>query len=330
MAKRRLTKRQISRIAAKQQQNQSSTTDIDDDTHFEAEQTGFVVAHFGTQVLVQSTANALVQQRAHFRANTPNLVVGDKVRWQAGVDTGVVNSRLDRKNKLERPDFRGTPKTVAANIDKLFIIVAPEPPTYSNLIDRYIVACHYHDMTPVIVLNKVDLAPEKVNPCREIVAVYRDLGYQVIELSTKSGCGMQELKASMKDTNVMLAGQSGVGKSSLTNILAPNANTIVGELSHAAAKGKHTTTASHWFALDNGGGLIDSPGIREFSLNHLSPDDILRGFTECVAHYGQCQFRDCNHLNAKGCAILANATAGNITENRLSSFHLLIKECNNT
>lgn len=326
MAKRRLTKRQQARIAQNQVSKSPTVIDAAIENTLQAEQDGFVVAHFGTQVLVQSTGNTLQQQRAHLRANTAALVVGDNVRWQAGAEIGVVNRRQPRRNVLERPDHRGKPRAVAANIEKLFIVIAPEPTAHTNFIDRYIVACKHHNMEPVLVLNKIDQTGAALTRARTIVQQYRNLGYTCLELSSKTGTGIAALRATIDGHQVMLAGQSGVGKSSLTNALIPHTNTAVGSLSHAASQGRHTTTASHWYAVGNGG-LIDSPGIREFSLNHLSRNDILAGFKECQNLLGQCQFRDCSHQNAKGCAIIAAAENGNIPDTRLKSLYVLLNEC---
>ena len=326
MAKRRLTKRQQARIAQNQESKGPAVIDTEIESSLQAEQAGFVVAHFGTQVLVQSTGNSNVQQRAYMRANTPALVVGDKVLWQAGLDIGVVNNRLPRRNMLERPDHRGKPRAVAANIEKLFVVIAPEPPAYYNFIDRYLVACEYHNMQPVLVLNKIDIEGDTLDASREILQLYRDIGYECLEVSSTTGQGLDELRQAISGHQIMLAGQSGVGKSSLTNELIPDANTAVGALSHVAPSGRHTTTASHWYAVGDGG-LIDSPGIREFSLNHMSQNDILAGFMECQALLEHCKFRDCSHQNTKGCAIIAAAEAGIIPEPRLRSLYVLLNEC---
>lgn len=326
MAKRRLTKRQISRIQSKQRKDNAAIEELIDEATLEDEQTGFVVAHFGTQVLVQSSTNAAIRQRCHFRANTEGLVVGDKVRWQAGDALGVVNARLARTNVLERPGHRGHAKAVVANIDVLAIVVAAAPPVYRNLIDRYLVAAHAYDMEPILIANKSDMPTEDRAELIDICKDYRQLGYPVFEISTKTGLGIEAFTAAIQEKNFMLAGQSGVGKSSLTNVLVPDANMQIGELSHAADKGRHTTTASHWFALECGGGLIDSPGIREFGINHLSPEAVISGFFDCAPFASQCQFRDCNHVNAKGCAVIAAADQGKISTLRLQSFQQLYVE----
>jgi len=326
MAKRRLTKRQISRISAKQRKANQAIDNTLDEAQLDAETSGFVVAHFGTQVLIQSSTNPTIRQRCHFRANTETLVVGDNVRWQSGEELGVVNARLPRNNVLERPGHRGHAKAVVANIDILAIVVAAAPPVYRHLIDRYLVAAHAHNMRPIIIANKADIPVEKRT---ELIAINKDysaLGYNVVEVSTKQASGLDNLKSLIAGKNLMLAGQSGVGKSSLTNVLVPDANMQIGELSHAAEKGKHTTTASHWFAMECGGGLIDSPGIREFGINHLDPSDIISGFIECAPHTEHCQFRDCSHINAKGCALLAAAAEGKVSQQRLESFQHLYKE----
>ncbi len=288
------------------------------------EREGLVTAHYGTQVAVESSPGN--SQRCHMRANLEGLVTGDRVVWCEGEPTGVVVAQLDRETVLSRPDPYGKLKPIAANIDQIMVVIAPFPTPHANLVNRYLVAAETVGIEPVIVLNKMDLLsddPQMLQQMEELLAIYPSLGYRILRTSCLEG-GLQELHEALRERTSVFVGQSGVGKSSLVNVLLPDAALRVGALSESTQRGTHTTTTAQLFHLDCGGSLIDSPGIREFGLWHMSRDQIEQGFREFRDVLGTCKFRDCQHQHEPGCAILGAVESGAISPSRLASYRYIV------
>ncbi|MFK8019662.1 MAG: ribosome small subunit-dependent GTPase A [Pseudomonadales bacterium] len=316
MSKRRLTDQQRTRI----QQQQSESTDLQ----------GLVLANFGRQAEVRMLDSGDIQQ-FKVRANIQTLVAGDNVRVSS---EGSISALLPRRTELLRPDPQGRLKPVAANIDSVFVVVAPEPQAFANLIDRYLVAIAVSDMKPVLVLNKIDLLGQRDSALINMLGRYEALGIPLLRVSGTSGEGLSELASAFEQTTGVLVGQSGVGKSSLVNALHPEAVTAVGALSSSqeatdvsreGAKGTHTTTTARLFELPTGGALIDSPGIREFHLWHIEPDKVLRGFPDLEDITQTCKFRNCAHQGEKGCAVKPAREKSPAIEQRWQSYARIIE-----
>ena len=331
MSKRQLSRRQNWRIgkiqeerAARAAKREERMLDELEGGDLGPEQHGLVIAHFGVQVDVEDGDGQIC--RCHLRANLPTLVTGDRVVWRAGNQgQGVIVAQLPRSSELCRPDSRGQLKPVAANVDQIVIVFAPLPQPHANLIDRYLIAAEHAGIRPLLLLNKADLLDEdNAAFIDSLLTTYRQLDYPLLEVSAHEGAGMDQLRAALDDRISVFVGQSGVGKSSLVNSLLPGVDLKVGALSELTGKGTHTTTTARLFHFPEGGDLIDSPGIREFGLGHVSRDDVEAGFIEFRELLGRCRFRDCRHDRKPGCALLQALEEGRIQPQRLASYRHII------
>ena len=321
MSKRRLTLQQQRRIQEKRlRETIDPAEQLLTDEQLGVEQTGVLYARYGQQAdIIDPQQPSRPPKRCYLRANLGSPVTGDRVVWRNGEPYGVITALMPRQSVLERPDHNNQPRAIAANIDLVCVVIAPEPEPHGNLIDRFLVAARLQDLDAIVVVNKTDLTTPHSGEIESLTRLYRKLNYEVYPVSAETGQGVAELAERLSGHYCILAGQSGVGKSSLINQLFPGFSIRVGELSTQKRKGKHTTTASHLYLLPEGGGVIDSPGIREFGLSHLPSRNLIEGFVELRPLLGQCQFRDCRHSQDPGCAILAAAERGDIDPRRLAS-----------
>ncbi|WP_185235102.1 small ribosomal subunit biogenesis GTPase RsgA [Teredinibacter franksiae] len=321
MSKRKLTRQQSNRIANHQQslrQKASASSDAGET------ETGLVLTRFGKQVDIEAENGKV--WRCHLRANLGDVVTGDRVAWQQQDETcGVVVSVEPAHNRLLRPDSYGKMRAVAANIDQVLVTIAPAPEPHAGLIDRYLVAAENLEVDIILVVNKSDLLdPEIRCNIQRLLEEYRGLNYSVVEISVKTGAGFDQLREMLRDKISIFAGQSGVGKSSIIQLLLPDEPIKIGRLSEQVEKGRHTTTHSRLYHFPDGGNCIDSPGIREFGLWHMDEHDVLRGFIELRDLAGHCKFRDCQHQTEPGCVIRAAAENGDISKERFASFRRII------
>lgn len=334
LSKNKLSRGQQRRVQANHQRRLKQNTspiDIDDDQFGEPRE-GTVISRFGMHADVESDDRGLY--RCNIRRTIRSLVTGDHVVWRPakeGADltiNGIIDAVHPRSSVLTRPDFYDGVKPIAANIDQIVIISAILPELSLNIIDRYLVACETLDIEPLIVLNKTDLLDddgrEFVNDTLEI---YRHIGYRVMLVSSVTQEGMAELEAALKGRVTIFAGQSGVGKSSLLNVLLglDEDQILTNDVSDVSGLGQHTTTAARLYHFPHGGKVIDSPGVREFGLWHLEPDQVTRGFIEFRDYLGACKYRDCRHGDDPGCAIRAAVEAGAIAESRFDNYHRILE-----
>ncbi len=328
MSKRRLSKHQLARISDNQRKElgQDWTGSADAETALD-NCNGRIISHFGQHVDVESLVPGDVGRviRCTQRANLPKLVTGDLVVWSDdGADGGVITALGQRRNFFGRPNAEGQFKAIAANIDLVLVVFASSPTPHVSLIDRYLVAIEQLGLHGVLVLNKLDLLNEgDLADLDSMLSVYGDIGYSIHKVSAEDGRGIADLDRELAGKTTILVGQSGVGKSSLVNKLNKDRLADVGALSETWDRGTHTTTTSSLYHMA-GFDLIDSPGIREFGLGHINPQQVFEGFVEFRPHAGACKFRDCSHRQEPGCAILAALETGEISTARVESYFRIV------
>jgi len=329
MTKRKISRRQAWRIRKIQEERMKRAEryhqrESELSSDLGPEQEGLLIAHFGKAVSVENAKGELFH--CSLRQHIGSIVTGDYVVWREGKDnTGVVVAKKQRKSVLKRPDDKGTSRPVAANIDQIIICSAVQPELSTYLLDSYLVATESLHLTPIVLLNKVDLLTEENQTVIEHqMAVYQDIGYQVLHASTTASHGLDQLETILKEKTSVFVGQSGVGKSSLIQALMPTEKISIGALSEQTGLGRHTTTTARLYHLPAGGDLIDSPGIREFALWHLNREAIAKGFIEFRSFLGQCKFRDCSHQHEPQCALIKAVSDGEIHKHRLENYIKLV------
>ena len=256
------------------------------------------------------------------RGKKGGIACGERVEIKpTGADSGVIEKQLPRDNLLYRSDKFHT-KLLAANVDQVFIVTAAVPTPDPGLLDRCLVACEAAGIPASIVVNKADL-PETAAWLNRLQA-YEAFGYPLVLLSARQNAG--PLAERLAGRTSILVGASGVGKSTLVNALVPAAEIATREISEALDTGKHTTTHTRLYHLPGGGALIDSPGMQEFALGHLTADAIQAAFPEFRPLIGQCRFYNCRHLKEPSCAILAAVQDGHIPASRWRCYETLCRE----
>ncbi|MBI4828210.1 MAG: ribosome small subunit-dependent GTPase A [Nitrospinae bacterium] len=277
---------------------------------------GRVVVHLGARVRAL-TANGEVEL---IPPKKESWVVGDLLRLEPGRPPKLI----ERVNMLSRSAVHGGKQQIlAANLDWLIVVAAPGDALKTGLVDRFLVAASHAGIHAMIALNKIDLpgAGEAINE----LAVYRAYGYQVHPISANTGEGIESFAAAIGQGVCALVGHSGVGKSSIFNRLAPEANRATREIHHESGRGRHTTSVSLMAPLPGGGGLIDAPGVRQFVPSGLEPRDVADHFPGFGPHMGGCKFRDCLHLTETGCAIRRAVDAGALDSARYQSYQRLLE-----
>jgi ribosome biogenesis GTPase len=284
---------------------------------------GLVIVNYGKSVLVEDGRRTLY--RCVARRNLPPTVSGDRVTWEpVGIREGVIHAIEPRHTVLQRADGANRHRALAANIDQIVIVAAPQPALDPFLIDRYVVAAELCGAAPLLVVNKSDLLdPQEDARAACCVHEYAAIGYGAFLTSALENTGLDVLARALANRTSILVGQSGVGKSSLIKRLLPELDILIGKLSEASGQGRHTTTTTTLYHLSHGGDLIDSPGVRDFRLGEAAARELARGFREFLPYLGRCRFQDCRHLAEPGCAVKEAVHAGTIGERRLASYREL-------
>jgi ribosome biogenesis GTPase len=251
------------------------------------------------------------------------VAVGDEVIVsENGAERGVVEAVLPRRSTLARPDVfhNHLKQVIVANADQLLIVASwRDPKLWPELVDRYLIAAERNGLSPAICVNKIDLA-EDLAACRAELQPYTDLGYRVLFTSALNGKGVGKLRNLLHGQTTVLAGMSGVGKSTLLNAVQPGLQLRTAEVSDWSHTGRHTTSQVSLIGLEMGGFVVDTPGIREFGLNALRQEDLIQYYPEIAAVQGRCRFGDCTHTHEPGCAVKAAVRQGNVSQTRFKSY----------
>lgn len=293
---------------------------------------GLVVTGHGRHCVIETPERHRLI--CHPRGKKNAVVVGDRVRWQptgAGSGEGVIEAVEPRRNLLFRQDAWKT-KSFAANLDQLLLWFAVDPPCHEAQLARALVAAEAAGIAATLVLNKVDLPGADAQRAR--LAPYRDLGYEVLEVSLKPDASATRtlLLPRLAGRATLVLGPSGTGKSTLINALVPGAQVQVGELSLALKSGRHTTTHTqwHWLADDEprerAGALIDSPGFQSFGLQQIDPQQLPAYLPDIARHAGGCRFHNCSHRHEPACSVMAAVERGEIAEGRWAFYRDLRDE----
>lgn len=283
---------------------------------------GLVTATFGRHYQVESGDELIT---CVSRGKRSGIACGDRVVFQpTSAGQGVIESILPRENLLYRSVAHRS-KLIAANVTRIIIVVAPVPSFYDLLVNRCLVAAEAANITALICLNKYDLG-EPAHAAQRRLEPYVRLGYPVLALSAHHD--ISPLRPYLSGQTSVFVGQSGMGKSSLINALIPEARTPVGEISAALDSGRHTTTSARMYRLDASSRLIDSPGMQEFGLSHIQPEQLDRYFVEFRQYIGHCRFSNCRHQHEPDCAVAEAAAAGNITPARLTAYRQILSSLN--
>ena len=324
---------------------------------------GLVVSAHGRHCVVETPAGERVI--CHPRGKKLAVVVGDRVRWLPSQDEGTIERIDERRNLLYRQDEVRT-KSFAANLDQVLILVAAEPEFSEHQLSRALIACEAEHITPLIVLNKADLAAPFARAWQRL-APYRAMGYTVLPLAAKpvlpplplgagwvegdpaplatpphphpnplppagEGAMLADVTERLHCHTTLILGPSGAGKSTLINRLIPGAAAQTGEISQALNSGKHTTTTTTWYWLDHEktSALIDSPGFQEFGLRHIDPMQLAAYMPDIKPHVAECKFYNCTHLHEPGCGVISNVEstvgAGGISASRYKIYTDLFGE----
>jgi len=299
---------------------------------------GLVVAGHGRHVWVETPDGRRLI--CHPRGKKSVTVVGDQVLWKATQDEGTIEKVLPRRNLFYRQDEIRT-KSFAANLDQVLILIAAEPEFSESQLSRALIAAEAERIRPIIALNKSDLA-EPFGRAWDRLGIYRDMGYTLLPLALKpkaEGAPATELALLlelMQGKTTLVLGPSGSGKSTLINRLLPHADVLTNEISTALNSGKHTTTSTSLYWVDEAKttAVIDSPGFQEFGLNHIDPMHLAGLMPDIKAHAGDCKFYNCSHLHEPGCGVLNQmkeaSGAGGISANRYKIYSDLFAELSQT
>jgi ribosome biogenesis GTPase len=298
---------------------------------------GLVIKSTGSWYSVKLEDNELVNCRikGKFRLKgiktTSPVTVGDFVMIELEDDgNGIINEIEQRKNYIIRRSVNLSKRThiIAANIDLAFLMITiREPKTYANFIDRFLISAEAYNIPTTLIFNKIDLHSEQDDKeMEELISIYSKIGYHCIKTSVDENINIEEVKAEMKGKTSVFSGNSGVGKSSLINLIDNDLNIKTNDISDTHSQGRHTTTFAEMHLLKFGGYIIDTPGIKGLGIVDIGKEEIHHYFPEMRDMMNECKFNNCVHVNEPKCAIKDAVENGSISESRYNNYLNLYNE----
>jgi ribosome biogenesis GTPase / thiamine phosphate phosphatase len=265
--------------------------------------------------------------------STNPLAVGDYVDFELETDnnqvSGVIHNIQDRTNYIVRKSVNLSKQThiIASNIDQVFLMITiNNPPTLTSFIDRFLVTSNAYAIKTVLLFNKIDAYDEEtLNEVKYLAHVYRNIGYECIGVSAKTGKNIDKVKALMQNKVSMFSGHSGVGKSTLVNAIEPDLNIKTKEISTLHMQGQHTTTFAEMFDLSFGGQIIDTPGIKGFGVVDIEKQEVGDYFPEIFKLKQDCKFNNCLHIQEPNCAVKEALDKDEIAFSRYRSYMQIVE-----
>ena len=261
--------------------------------------------------------------------STNPVVVGDEVLFTAEGDDFVIEELVPRRNYIIRraSNLSKESHIIASNIDRAMLVVTlSSPRTAPEFVDRFLITCEAYSIPATILLAKIDLAEDRREEVDAFRATYESAGYEVVEISAKFGTGLDRVKELVAGRTTLVAGNSGVGKSTLIGALEPTLDVRTGEISQSHNKGRHTTTFSTMYPLTGGGSIIDTPGVKGFGLIDIEDAELCRYFPDMMRYAPDCRYYNCTHVHEPDCAVVRAVEKGEIAYSRYESYLKILDE----
>ncbi len=298
-------------------------------------QKGVVICATGSWYDVLSEGSFICKCRIRGRMrlkgvrSTNPVVVGDEVLFTAEGDDFVIEELVPRRNYIIRraSNLSKESHIIASNIDRAMLVVTlTSPRTAPEFIDRFLITCEAYSIPATILLAKIDLAEDRREEVEAFRATYEGAGYEVVEISAKFGVGLERVKDLVAGRTTLVAGNSGVGKSTLIGALEPTLDVRTGEISQSHHKGRHTTTFSTMYPLTGGGSIIDTPGVKGFGLIDIEDAELCRYFPDMMRYAPECRYYNCTHVHEPDCAVVRAVERGEIAYSRYESYLKILDE----